>query len=82
MKDTYGVNTQFLLGSYEGRVTLYMSTGSLQLRNVTLNDTGEYNVTITRADGTVMNGLTTLNVWGKSNKHKNTRSSKITVMTN
>ncbi|XP_055083580.1 carcinoembryonic antigen-related cell adhesion molecule 5-like [Periophthalmus magnuspinnatus] len=48
---------------YEGRVTLYMSTGSLQLRNVTLNDTGEYNVTITRADGTVMNGLTTLNVW-------------------
>uniref|UniRef100_A0A3B3ZP76 Ig-like domain-containing protein n=1 Tax=Periophthalmus magnuspinnatus TaxID=409849 RepID=A0A3B3ZP76_9GOBI len=49
---------------YEGRVTLYMSTGSLQLRNVTLNDTGEYNVTITRADGTVMNGLTTLNVWG------------------
>lgn len=47
---------------YESRITLFES-GSLHLINVTINDTGEYNVTIITADGAQVNGLTNLTVW-------------------
>ncbi|XP_019210746.1 carcinoembryonic antigen-related cell adhesion molecule 1-like [Oreochromis niloticus] len=50
---------------YEGRIILFPSTASLELRSLTLNDTGEYSVFIFQADGTVHAGRTTLVIYEK-----------------
>ncbi|CAJ1062599.1 carcinoembryonic antigen-related cell adhesion molecule 16-like isoform X3 [Xyrichtys novacula] len=47
---------------YEGRITLFPSTGSLELRNLTVNDSGEYTVRITEPGSNAPEGTTRLHV--------------------
>uniref|UniRef100_A0A3B4B1P7 Ig-like domain-containing protein n=1 Tax=Periophthalmus magnuspinnatus TaxID=409849 RepID=A0A3B4B1P7_9GOBI len=48
---------------YEGRITLFISTGSLELRNLALSDTGEYSVDILPAASAVKAGSIILNIY-------------------
>ncbi|XP_072316858.1 cell adhesion molecule CEACAM8-like [Eucyclogobius newberryi] len=47
---------------FENRITLFISTGSLELRNVVQKDAGTYRVTVIPAAGPQMVGTTTLTV--------------------
>ena len=50
---------------YKGRITLFMSTGSLELRSLTLNDRGEYSVNIQPQGDFAKEGTTRLDVYGE-----------------
>uniref|UniRef100_I3K5X0 Ig-like domain-containing protein n=1 Tax=Oreochromis niloticus TaxID=8128 RepID=I3K5X0_ORENI len=50
---------------YEGRITFFPSTASLQLRSLTLNDSGEYIISILQADATNHQGRTTVVIYGE-----------------
>ncbi|KAM3613723.1 uncharacterized protein V6R79_004239 [Siganus canaliculatus] len=58
-------NTSHILTEpeYGDRIILITSTGSLELRNVTFNDSGEYKVSITQSGGVLSSGNTTLEVY-------------------
>ncbi|XP_076745766.1 cell adhesion molecule CEACAM5-like [Maylandia zebra] len=54
------INAENIIGpEYEDRITFFPSTVSLELRSLTLDDTGEYGVNAVH-DGTILNGRTTL----------------------
>ncbi|XP_067457156.1 carcinoembryonic antigen-related cell adhesion molecule 5-like isoform X2 [Thunnus thynnus] len=48
---------------YEGRITLYRATGSLELRDLTLNDSGKYLVSIIPDGGDLIIGSTELKIF-------------------
>ncbi|XP_039886143.1 carcinoembryonic antigen-related cell adhesion molecule 5-like [Simochromis diagramma] len=59
------INAENIIGpEYEGRITFFPSTASLELRSLTLDDTGEYGVNAVH-DGTLLNGRTTLLIYEK-----------------
>lgn len=62
---TSGGGTADAIGTgYVGRITLNSTTGSLELRNLVLSDTGEYVVSISTI-GKPDEGTTTLRVYGE-----------------
>ena len=54
---------------YEGRITLYRSNGSLELRDLTLNDSGKYRGSIITDGGDQIIGFTELKIFGEQMFH-------------
>lgn len=54
-----------ITSGYEGRVNISMNTGSLELRNLAVNDSGQYRVIIFQRRQNSQEGATILNVYGE-----------------
>lgn len=50
---------------YEDKANISLSTGSLELRNLAVNDSGRYRVIITPRQQSSREGAATLNVYGR-----------------
>lgn len=50
---------------YKDKANITMNTGSLELRDLTVNDSGQYRVIITPRKQSSREGATTLNVYGE-----------------
>ncbi|CAI5663691.1 unnamed protein product, partial [Oreochromis niloticus] len=69
------INSEETIGpEYEGRITFFPSTASLELRSLTLDDTGDYSVNIIQ-DGKTQSGRTTLVIYEKVSSVSVTSSS-------
>lgn len=49
---------------YEDKVNISLSIGSLELRNLTVNDSGQYRVIVSPRNQSTQEGAATLNVYG------------------
>lgn len=54
-----------IASGYEGKVNISMNTGALELRNLAVNDSGQYRVIITPRKQSSQEGAATLNVYGE-----------------
>lgn len=54
---------------YEDRANISLSTGSLELRNLSVNDSGQYSVVISPRQQASQEGSATLNVYGEYTAH-------------
>ncbi|XP_053182920.1 carcinoembryonic antigen-related cell adhesion molecule 1 [Scomber japonicus] len=68
-------SSNIIAPEYEGRIILDRSTGSLKLMDLTLNDIGQYRVTITPDGGQAITGHTELKIFEPVSNVKITASS-------
>lgn len=57
-------NANITAPDYSGRITLFRATGSLELRGLTIGDTGEYTVTVIPTGAGHQKGYCKLSVYG------------------
>lgn len=65
---------------YDSRISLDRATGALELRNLVLEDSGEYTVTVIADRGLQQQGKITLNVYGGWNVNHLSFEIRVTIL--